>query len=56
MTGYVVMEKPGRDGVADVTFVRAERLGFGPDAVEAAVAAASEALDSFAAAELKQAA
>lgn len=22
MTGYVVMEKPGRDGVADVTFVR----------------------------------
>ena len=43
-------------GITEVTFVRAEKLGFGPDAVEAAVAAASEALDSFAAAELKQAA
>jgi FMN-dependent NADH-azoreductase len=35
-------------GITDVTFVRAERLGFGPEAVEAAVAAASEALDGFA--------
>jgi FMN-dependent NADH-azoreductase len=34
-------------GITDVTFVRAERLAFGPEAVEAAVAAAGAALDDF---------
>jgi FMN-dependent NADH-azoreductase len=31
-------------GITDVTFVRAEKLAFGPDAAEAAIAEASEAL------------
>lgn len=35
-------------GIADPTFVRAEKLGYGPDAVEAALAQASEALGLFA--------
>lgn len=43
-------------GIADVTFVRAEKLAFGPDAVAAAVGAAGETLDGFARAELALAA
>ena len=35
-------------GIADVTFVRAEKLGYGPDAAEAAIAEAGEALGLFA--------
>jgi len=35
-------------GITDVTFVRAEKLAFGPDAVDAAVDAARAALDGFA--------
>src|SRR6185436_2384671 len=35
-------------GIDDVTFVRAEKLAFGADAAEAAIAAASEALGRFA--------
>ena len=38
-------------GVTDVTFVRAEKLGFGPDAVEAALAGATDALDQYCEAE-----
>jgi FMN-dependent NADH-azoreductase len=34
-------------GITDVTFVRAEKLAFGPEAVEAAIAAAGAALDDF---------
>ena len=43
-------------GITDVTFVRAERLGYGPEAAEAAVAGASEALGVFAGEALKLAA
>jgi FMN-dependent NADH-azoreductase len=43
-------------GIADVTFVRAEKLAFGPEAVEAAIAEASEALGLFAGETLKLAA
>jgi len=43
-------------GIDDVTFVRAEKLAFGPDAAEAAIAAASEALGRFAGETLKLAA
>jgi len=35
-------------GIADVTFVRAEKLAFGPDSAAAAIAEASEALGLFA--------
>ena len=35
-------------GIADPTFVRAEKLGYGPEAAEAAIAEASEALGLFA--------
>ena len=35
-------------GIDDVTFVRAEKLAFGPEAAEAAIAEASEALGGFA--------
>ena len=35
-------------GIDDVTFVRAEKLAFGPEAAEAAIAEASEALGLFA--------
>ena len=40
----------------DVTFVRAEKLAFGPEAAEAAIAEASEALGMFAGEALKLAA
>jgi FMN-dependent NADH-azoreductase len=43
-------------GIADVTFVRAEKLGYGPEAAEAAIASASEALGLFAGETLKLAA
>ena len=43
-------------GITDVTFVRAEKLGFGPEAAEAAIAEASEALGVFAGETLKLAA
>jgi len=43
-------------GIADVTFVRAEKLGYGPQAAEAAIAEASVALGLFARDELKLAA
>ena len=43
-------------GIADMTFVRAEKLGFGPEAAEAAIAGASEALGAFAGEALKLAA
>lgn len=35
-------------GITDVTFVRAEKLAFGPEAAEAAIAEATEALGLFA--------
>jgi FMN-dependent NADH-azoreductase len=35
-------------GIDDIAFVRAEKLGFGPEAVEAAIAAATAELDSLA--------
>jgi len=43
-------------GITDVTFVRAEKLGYGPEAAEAAIAKASEALGVFAGEALKLAA
>ena len=43
-------------GVTDVTFVRAEKLGFGPDAVRAAVDDATAALRAFADGEMALAA
>jgi FMN-dependent NADH-azoreductase len=43
-------------GITDVTFVRAEKLAFGPDAAEAAIAEAGEALGLFAGETLKLAA
>lgn len=43
-------------GIDEVTFVRAEKLAFGPDAAEAAVAEASEALGLFAGETLRLAA
>jgi FMN-dependent NADH-azoreductase len=43
-------------GIEDVTFVRAEKLGYGPEAAAAAIAEASEALGLFAREELKLAA
>ena len=43
-------------GITDVTFVRAEKLAFGPEAAEAAIAEASEALGIFAGETLKLAA
>jgi FMN-dependent NADH-azoreductase len=43
-------------GIDDVTIVRAEKLGYGPDAAAAAIAEASEALGLFARGELKLAA
>jgi len=43
-------------GITDVTFVRAEKLAFGPEAAEAAIAEASEALGLFARDELALAA
>jgi FMN-dependent NADH-azoreductase len=43
-------------GIADVTIVRAEKLAFGPEAADAAIAGASEALDLFARDELALAA
>ncbi|HEV7661539.1 MAG TPA: NAD(P)H-dependent oxidoreductase [Allosphingosinicella sp.] len=43
-------------GLDDVTYVRAERLAFGPEATEAAIAEAGEALGLFAGAALKLAA
>lgn len=43
-------------GIADATFVRAERLAFGPDAADAAVAEAGAALGDFAGEALKLAA
>jgi FMN-dependent NADH-azoreductase len=43
-------------GIDDVTFVRAEKLAFGPDAAAAAIAEAIGALESFAEAELPLAA
>ena len=43
-------------GIADPTFVRAEKLGYGPEAAEAAIAEASEALGLFAGEALKLAA
>jgi FMN-dependent NADH-azoreductase len=43
-------------GIDDVTVVRAEKLGFGPEAAAAAIADASEALGLFARGELKLAA
>jgi FMN-dependent NADH-azoreductase len=43
-------------GITDVTFVRAEKLAFGPEAAEAAIAEASEALGLFARGELALAA
>ena len=43
-------------GVEDVTFVRAEKLGFGPEAAAAAIAAATAQLDALAGEELPLAA
>ena len=43
-------------GIDDVTFVRAEKLAFGPEAAEASIAAAAAQLKSLAGAELKLAA
>jgi FMN-dependent NADH-azoreductase len=43
-------------GLDDVTYVRAEKLAFGPEAAEAAIAEAGEALGLFAGATLKLAA
>jgi FMN-dependent NADH-azoreductase len=43
-------------GIDDVTFVRAEKLAFGPEAAEAAIAEAGEALGLFAGETLKLAA
>jgi len=43
-------------GITEVTFVRAEKLAFGPEAAEAAIAEASEALGIFAGETLKLAA
>ena len=43
-------------GLDDVTFIRAEKLAFGPEAAEAALAEASEALGLFAGEALKLAA
>lgn len=43
-------------GIADLTFVRAEKLGYGPEAAEAAIAEAGEALGLFARDELALAA
>lgn len=43
-------------GIADVTFVRAEKLAFGPEAAEAALAEAAAALGLFAGEALKLAA
>jgi len=43
-------------GIDDVTFVRAEKLGFGPEAAAAAIATAAAELDGLAEAELKLAA
>ena len=43
-------------GITDVTFVLAERLGYGPEAAEAAIAEATEALGVFAGEALKLAA
>ena len=43
-------------GIDEVTFVRAEKLAFGPEAAEAAIAEASEALGIFAGETLKLAA
>jgi FMN-dependent NADH-azoreductase len=43
-------------GIDDVTFVRAEKLAFGPEAAEAAIAEAGEALGLFAGESLKLAA
>lgn len=43
-------------GVDDVTFVRAEKLGFGPEAADAAIAAASAELDRLAGEDLPLAA
>jgi FMN-dependent NADH-azoreductase len=43
-------------GITDLTFVRAEKLGYGPEAAEAAIAQASEALGLFAGETLKLAA
>ena len=43
-------------GIADVTVVRAEKLGYGPEAAEAAIAEAGEALGLFAGEALKLAA
>ena len=43
-------------GMDDVTFVRAERIAFGPEAAEAAIAEAGEALGLFAGETLKLAA
>jgi FMN-dependent NADH-azoreductase len=43
-------------GITDVTFVRAEKLAFGPDAASAAIAQAADQLGAFAEAELKLAA
>ncbi len=43
-------------GIDDVAFVRAEKLAFGPEAAEAAIAEAAARLDAFAAEELPLAA
>jgi FMN-dependent NADH-azoreductase len=43
-------------GIEDVTYVRAEKLAFGPEAAEAAIAEAAEALGLFAGETLKLAA
>ena len=43
-------------GITDVTFVRAEKLGYGPEAAEAAIAAAGDALGALAGEALKLAA
>lgn len=43
-------------GITEITFVRAEKLAFGPDAAEAAIAEAGEALGVFAGEALKLAA
>ena len=43
-------------GITDVTFVRAEKLAFGPDAASAAIAEAAGELGAFAETELKLAA
>ena len=43
-------------GIGEVTFVRAEKLAFGPDAAEAAIAEAHQALGQFAGETLKLAA